>query len=105
MNITYSLKEKKTTCNQPVTYNDLTELVNCLEDSEKIEEENINNLIAMEINYQTNFTKTQLETICGYYGISKRKKRKDELIQDIVIYELDPINIESAESTFFSFSD
>ena len=95
MNITFSLKEKKkNTCDQPVTYNDLTELVDCLEDNEEIEEQNINDLIAMEINYQTNFTKPQLETICGYYGISKRKKKKDDLIQEIVIFELDPENIE-----------
>ena len=40
------------------------------------------------------YKKKELELIADYYSISKRKKKKDELIQDIVIFELDPINIE-----------
>jgi len=40
------------------------------------------------------FTKKELERICDYYGISKRKKRKCELIQDIIIFEQDEINSE-----------
>ena len=38
--------------------------------------------------------KKDLERIADYYGLSKRKKKKDELIEDIVIFEKDPINIE-----------
>jgi hypothetical protein len=93
MNITYSLKEKEQNCEKVVTYNELSDLVNCLEYKE-YEEEDINNLIAQEINYQTNFTKPQLEIICGYYGISKRKKRKNHLIEDIVNFETNQENIE-----------
>ena len=35
-----------------------------------------------------------LERIADYYEISKRKKRKDQLIEDIVLFEKDPVNIE-----------
>jgi hypothetical protein len=91
MNITFSLKEKKIKENN-LTYNEITELVNCLEDKE--EYNNINDYMAMEINYQTNFTKPQLEKIAEYYSISKRKKRKDELIQEILIYEFEQENME-----------
>jgi hypothetical protein len=40
------------------------------------------------------FTKKELERICDYYDISKRKKRKAELIQDIIIFEQDEDNSE-----------
>ena len=40
------------------------------------------------------FTKKELERICDYYEISKRKKRKAELIQDIIIFEQDENNSE-----------
>ena len=35
-----------------------------------------------------------MDRIADYYEISKRKKKKDEIIQDIVIFEQDPENIE-----------
>jgi len=50
--------------------------------------------IALEIDYQTNYIKKELERIADYYGISKRKKRKDQLVEEIVIFEKDPENIE-----------
>ena len=50
--------------------------------------------IASELDYQTNYIKKELDRIADYYELSKRKKRKDELIEDIVIYEKDPVNVE-----------
>ena len=35
-----------------------------------------------------------MERIADYYEISKRKKRKDKLAEDIVIFEKDPANVE-----------
>tara|TARA_B100001287_G_scaffold274520_1_gene279992 strand:+ start:5705 stop:6082 length:378 start_codon:yes stop_codon:yes gene_type:complete len=43
------------------------------------------------------FTKKELERICDYYKISKRKKRKSELIQDIIIFEQDANNQEMVD--------
>jgi hypothetical protein len=51
--------------------------------------------IALEIDYQTNYIKKELERIADYYGISKRKKRKDQLVEEIVIFEKDSKNIET----------
>ena len=42
---------------------------------------------AVELNYQTNYTKKQLERIADYYEISKRKKNKQQLVDSIVIFE------------------
>jgi hypothetical protein len=50
--------------------------------------------IATELDYQTNYIKKDLERIADYYEISKRKKRKDQLVEDIVMFEKDPVNIE-----------
>uniref|UniRef100_A0A6C0C295 Uncharacterized protein n=1 Tax=viral metagenome TaxID=1070528 RepID=A0A6C0C295_9ZZZZ len=49
----------------------------------------------MLLNYQYDeCKKKELERICEYYGISKRKKNKGELIQDIILYEIDNNNDE-----------
>ena len=46
------------------------------------------------INYSTNFTRKDLDRIADYYSIQKRKKLKDELIQEIILFEMEPENIE-----------
>lgn len=90
-NLTYELHEKNNTKNETVTYDELVEIVNLMEITECGE---MADFVALEINYQTNYTRKQLDRIAEYYHISKRKKKKDELIQDIVLYEKDPINME-----------
>ena len=49
--------------------------------------------IASELDYRTNYTKKELERIADYYEISKRKKKKEDLIEDIVLFEKDPENV------------
>jgi len=49
--------------------------------------------IAAELDYKTNYNKKELERIADYYEISKRKKKKDELIEDIVLFEKESVNI------------
>ena len=50
-------------------------------------------MIAMELDYQTNYTKKQLERICDYYDISKRKKKKPQLVEEIVQFEKNTNNL------------
>jgi hypothetical protein len=91
-NISFSLIEDIST--QPssrVTYDDLLREVDLLEMTTV---PNMDDYMANEINYSTNYTKKELDRIADYYEISKRKKRKDDIIQDIVIFEQDPENIE-----------
>ena len=40
--------------------------------------------------------------IASYYNISKRKKTKGELIQDIVLFETDPTNFEITQKIYFA---
>ena len=90
-NLTYSLYETGGGYDKNVTYNELVEIVNR---AEMTESDQMADFVALEINYQTNYTRKQLNRIAEYYQISKRKKKKHELIQDIVLYEKNPENIE-----------
>ena len=58
---------------------------------------NMDEYIALEIDYNENYKKKELERIADYYEISKRKKRKQKLIEDIVIFEKDESNKEITE--------
>jgi len=88
-NLSYLLKEKENTKN--VSYSDLINIVDYLE---KNIEPNMDDFVAYEVHYHTNYIKPQLEKIVEYYGLSKRKKKKDDLVQDIIIFEMEPNNIE-----------
>ena len=99
-NLSFSLIEpaieEKT---QPeVTYDSLVSLVN--EQTANLPDDNwsmedgltLDDYVASEIDYNENYTKKQLELIADYYEISKRKKKKAELIEEIVIFEKEPSN-------------
>ena len=86
-------KKNKTDINEIITlvdekYND--RLNNIYDDV-------FNNILENQLDYDENYTKKELELIAGYYNISKRKKTKASLIQDIVLFESDPTNIEISE--------
>ena len=55
-------------------------------------------LVALELDYNTNYNIKQLGQILDYYGISKRKLKKDELIQVIILYETDNNNLHIVEN-------
>ncbi len=109
-NVSYSLQENKKNneTDVNVTYEDILKEVDVMD----VKDGNINydfedkgdydmeaymgmdDYIASELDYQTNYIKKELERIADYYEISKRKKRKDQLVEDIVLFEKDPVNIE-----------
>ena len=90
-NITFSLQEKCKEAESNITYEELLQEVDVIDMNSVV---GVDDYIACEINYQTNYTKKELDRIADYYGISKRKKRKDALIEDIVVFEKDLANIE-----------
>lgn len=51
----------------------------------------ISSMTALELEY-TEYLKKDLVKICEYYKISTRKKKKGDLIDDIIEYELNPEN-------------
>jgi hypothetical protein len=100
-NLSFSLLESKKNTPSHITYEDLLITVDEMNDNipehyeyDSMQDMYADDYIASELDYQTNYIKKQLDHIANYYNISKRKKRKDQLITDIVLYEKDPMNIE-----------
>ena len=98
-NIKYSIIEIKKNDEK----SGLNEILKCVEENEGDEMKNNNEgdnfsaiFFLMEEEYNI-LTKKELERICDYYEISKRKKRKADLIQDIIIFEQDQTNSEIVE--------
>tara|TARA_Y100000591_G_C21853056_1_gene712939 strand:+ start:5361 stop:5780 length:420 start_codon:yes stop_codon:yes gene_type:complete len=99
------LKEKT-----DVTYEDLVDKVNI--ESEKKEDMHMedmhmedmwddnlaNEFMTQQFYYDENFTMKELYHIANYYEISKRKKKKAELIDDIIAFELDIENNEIVQT-------
>lgn len=79
-----SLKEETS-----VTYDDLLEQVNSKAESLPQEDMDFYSdlFFAEVLDYKDNYTKKQLEFIAGYYDIKTRKKKKEELAEEIVIFE------------------
>ena len=93
-NLSYSLIDSNITQKDKtkVTYESLIEKVN--EQSSNVTDYlydeqgfSMDDYVASELNYNENYTKKQLELIADYYTISKRKKKKIELIEEIVVFE------------------
>ncbi len=100
-NLSFSLHEKNSDNDENISYDELMiDLDEKYEQKTKNDEyndlggyyEDIDQYETMDLNYNTNFTKKQLERIAEYYEISKRKKNKQELIVDIILFELNPEN-------------
>ena len=51
-------------------------------------------ILSLQMYYQDNYTKNELLHIAHYYNISTRKKKKVDIVQDIVLFENDPTNDE-----------
>lgn len=54
--------------------------------------------VKLQLHYSDNFCVKELHKICEYYNIDKRKKRKDELINDIIIFEIAEENTNLVEN-------
>ena len=96
-NLSFSLIESDIEAKKQteVTYDSLVSLVN--EQTKNMETDwneglSLDDYVASEIDYNENYTKKQLDLIADYYEISKRKKKKAELIEEIVIFEKEPTN-------------
>jgi len=92
-NIDYSVKEIIQSENT-IQQNEIIDIVDkkLKKINETISDNSFDRLLTMQLFYDENYTKKQLETIAHYYSLSTRKKRKTDLIQDIILFENDPTN-------------
>ena len=99
LNIIFSMKEKACEdikeVNEEALYEEILDSVDtiteCIEEEEYLSE--MGDYMAQQINYSTNYTKKELEKIADYYEIPKRRKKKDILIEEIIMYEFEPENV------------
>lgn len=88
-NIRYTLEDNHV--NKKISYDEIKKDVNEQEKNIINNSDYINDfysqILLEEQDYNENYTKKQLEMIADYYSISKRKKRKNQLIEDIVEFE------------------
>ena len=82
-----SLDELKTNvCQAEEKYNE--------EKQGDLEMEIYNNIIFEEQDYMDNYTRKELDRIAEYYNISKRKKKKLQIVEEIVAFENNFLNDE-----------
>ena len=93
-NLSFLLEENKTN-NSNITINDLIEDIDNMTDiGDSFNDSlNLDDFYAQEINYDTNFTKKELEKILDYYKIPKQRKKKAQIIEELILYEKNNENI------------
>lgn len=69
----------------------ISEIINSSDD-EKKNSSDPSRIVAIELDYMTNYTVKMLSHILDYYKLSKRRLNKSEMIQFILIFEEDPAN-------------
>jgi hypothetical protein len=99
-NVSYDIEENSS----PIESVDIAELIAeidekhyIVKDKKRVTEMPTDIFFALEIEYNTNYTVKSLGQIFDYYDISKRKLRKDEMVQMLIMFEEDPENIEIVE--------
>ena len=103
MNLSYNIKELTEEKNTDIEdlineINERWKLLDNLHSSPIDDKKDISSrLIALELNYDTNYTVKMLKMIMDYYQISKRKMIKSEMIQSIILFEEDDNNNDIVE--------
>jgi len=99
-NVSYDIEENSS----PIESVDIAELIaeidekhDIVKDNKRVTGMSSDISFALEIEYNTNYTVKSLGQILDYYEISKRKLRKDEMVQMLIMFEEDPENIEIVE--------
>jgi len=89
-NISYSIVEVcDSSNNEIININEISNNIMITNDIDKT-----NEMIALEIFYSENYNVKDLHKVAGYYNISIRKLKKEQLINKIVEFEMDDENSE-----------
>ena len=83
-NMSYEISEKERTT-QPIDIETFVAEITSMSDVETKTGADV--VYAVQLDYSTNYTVKQLGNILDYYEISRRKMRKEEMVEMIVLYE------------------
>jgi hypothetical protein len=99
-NVSYDIEENRNP-NESVNIEELMaeidERHDVVKDKKRINGMPSDTSFALELEYSTNYTVKSLGQMLDYYDISKRKLRKDEMVQILIMFEEDPENMEIVE--------
>ena len=78
-----------------IIINEITEQETDMQSKSSLEDELsiVDNSIAMEIDYNINYTLPMLQHICGFYNLSYSRVKKKDVIKMLIEYEQNPENI------------
>lgn len=94
-NITYEISENNNTeVKEPINIDTLMEEI-ALQTIKDAKQDDI--MYAIQVEYESNYNVKQLGLIMDYYELPKRKLRKDEMVQMIILYECEPTNASKVE--------
>lgn len=93
-NVSYDIIEKNND-REKINIDEIIGLVN--NNSITNADMNMDTMIASEIDYSNNYNIKSLGKILDFYGICKRKLRKDEMVQSIILFEMELCNYELVE--------
>ena len=92
-NVSYDIKENS----NPNESVDIAELMaeidekhDVVKDKKRVSGMPSDTYFSMELEYSINHTVKSLGQILDYYDISRRKMRKDEMVQMLIMFEEDP---------------
>ena len=93
-NVSYDIIEKNND-REKINIDEIIGLVN--NNSITNADMNMDTIVASEIDYCNNYNNKSLGKILDFYGICKRKLRKDEMVQSIILFEMELCNYELVE--------
>jgi len=96
-NVTYKISEKFTVREQINIEDLMAEVANTDNPDEGDSDVSCDANYATHVDYATNFNVKQLGMILDYYEILKRNLRKEEMVNEIVLYESEPSNRSKVE--------
>ena len=89
----YEINEISSNIDEPTDLSDILNKMNTCKSNTDTNNDWSTNYLKLQLHYSDNFIVKDLHKICDYYSIDKRKLRKDQLVEEIVLFELDTNNI------------
>lgn len=87
-------EQDKATGNVDTKHNDVIGTNSIVGSDYESAEFDTDNFLAKQLDYNENYLIADLKKIAEYYDIPTRKLRKEELVQELVLFENDPENAE-----------
>ena len=86
-NIIVNIIEEDKQIDDNIFLNNIDNIENIINE-ETMSDDNQDTTMAMQLEYSLNYNLKQLKAIANYYKINTRKLKKDEIIENIILFEV-----------------